>query len=94
MRPRERHAEKLRLLYLIQEQRADLTDECDQWLVATAPYDRGWIKLMGMKKYLAIGSSLMAVYTARHPNKVMQWGRRAVGIWGTVKLIRNTLSPR
>ncbi|QCR37323.1 YqjK-like family protein [Nissabacter sp. SGAir0207] len=90
----EREREKQRLLALIQQQRMDLTVGCEQWLEVTAPYDRGWIKLMGMKKYLAIGSSLMAVYTVRHPNKVVRLVRRGLGIWGTVKLVRNTLSPR
>ncbi|MGY4668494.1 hypothetical protein ACVW1D_003233 [Ewingella americana] len=41
-----------------------------------------------MRKYLVLGSSVLAIYGIRHPSKVVRWSRRAFGIWGTVQLFR------
>jgi hypothetical protein len=89
-----RQREKIRLMEMIIQQRLDLSASRKEWLRATASIDRGWLKIVDMKKYLIVGSSLLAVYGVRHPSKVVRWARRAVGIWGTVKLFRRTFNVR
>ncbi|MFW5401822.1 YqjK-like family protein [Yersinia sp. 2538 StPb PI] len=86
--------EKAALLHEIQQQRLDLANSTAHWLEVTAPYDRGWAQIVGMRKYLMIGSSLVALYGIRHPSKFIRWSRRAVGLWGTIRLFRNTFLLR
>jgi len=86
-----RAIEKVRLLRKIENQRAELSQASADWLDATAKIDRGWVKIVDMRKYLVVGSSLLAVYGIRHPSAVVRWSRRAFGIWGTVRLFRKTM---
>jgi hypothetical protein len=43
---------------------------------------------------MAIGSSVIALYGIRHPSKLIRWSRRALSVWGTVRLIRNALPKK
>lgn len=90
----DRVLEKVRLLRQIESQRAELSQAGTDWLDATAKIDRGWVKVVDMRKYLVVGSSLLAVYGIRHPSAVVRWSRRAFGIWGTVRLFRKTMMPK
>ncbi|HEI8867069.1 YqjK-like family protein [Serratia sp. AKBS12] len=85
---------KARLIRQIQQQRLDLADNKQQWLEKTERIDRGYQTLFGMRKYLVVGSSIMAVYGIRHPSKLIRWSRRALGAWGTIKLIRKTFTAK
>lgn len=85
---------KAKLLRQIQQQRLDLADNKEQWLDKTEHIDRGYQTVFGMRKYLLIGSSVVALYGLRHPTKLIRWSRRAFGAWGTLKLVRKTLSPK
>lgn len=89
-----RALEKVRLLRQIERQRGELSQVGADWLDATAKVDHYWVKLVDMRKYLVVGSSLLAVYGIRHPSAVVRWSRRAFGIWGTVRLFRKTLSHK
>ncbi|CQJ64139.1 inner membrane protein YqjK [Yersinia intermedia] len=86
--------EKAALLREIQQQRLDLAHSAAHWIEVTAPYDRGWAQIVGMRKYLMVGSSLVALYGIRHPSKLIRWSRRAVSIWGTIRLFRSTFFLR
>ncbi|ATM87555.1 MULTISPECIES: YqjK-like family protein [Yersinia] len=86
--------EKAALLREIQQQRLDLANSAAHWIEVTSPYDRGWAKIVSMRKYLMVGSSLLALYSVRHPKKLIRWSRRAVGAWGTIQLFRRTFSLR
>lgn len=84
----DRVIEKVKLLRQIDTQRAELAAGCVEWLDATAKVDRGWVTLIDMRKYLVLGSSVLAIYGIRHPSSVVRWSRRALSIWGTVQLFR------
>ncbi|MEE3651256.1 MULTISPECIES: YqjK-like family protein [unclassified Brenneria] len=89
-----RDKEKMQLLRKIQQQRLDLSAGKKQWLESTATCDRYWQNLMQWRKYWVIGSGFIALYGIRHPSRMIRWGRRAIGLWGTVRLFRKTFSLR
>lgn len=89
-----KQAKKLQLLHRVRQQRQDLSWEVEDWLVATARYDRGWQKLVSLRKYMVAGSSLIALYSLRHPSRLVLWTKRALGMLGTVKVLRNALGNR
>lgn len=89
---RERRKEQL--IRQIQQQRLDLAANKTLWLEKTEPFDRSWQTLYGLRKYMAIGSSVIALYGIRHPSKLIRWSRRALSVWGTVRLIRNALPKK
>ncbi|MFC3394307.1 YqjK-like family protein [Brenneria rubrifaciens] len=94
MSQQQRNREKAQLLRTIQQQRLDLSARKSEWLASTARYDRYWQNLVQWRKYWIVGSSLIALYGARHPLRFIRWGRRAIGLWGTAKLLRKTFSHR
>ncbi|HEY0208778.1 YqjK-like family protein [Acerihabitans sp.] len=85
---------KTQLLRRIHQQRLDLGAEKRAWYFATDRYDRGWNTLLSLRKYLIAGSSVLALYNIRHPSRFIRWTKRALGIMGTLKLIRSTLQSR
>ncbi|ABS46256.1 yqjK-like family protein [Yersinia pseudotuberculosis IP 32953] len=86
--------EKEALLREIQQQRLDLADNAARWVEVTAPFDRGWAQIVSMRKYLIAGGSLVALYSVRHPSKLLRWSRRAVSTWSTLQLFRRTFLSR
>ncbi|AGO57087.1 cell division MukB family protein [Serratia plymuthica 4Rx13] len=68
---------KEKLIRQIQQQRLDLAENKTLWLEKTERIDRGWQTLFGLRKYLVVGSSVMALYGIRHPSKLIRWSRRA-----------------
>lgn len=94
MSRREREARKADLLRLIQQQRLDLSAGRRDWLYATDGFDRGWLQLVSLRRYLAVGSSLVALWSVRHPRRIGRWFRRGFGLWSTWRLIRNRLPQR
>ncbi|MDR3430773.1 MAG: YqjK-like family protein [Rouxiella aceris] len=82
--------EKARLLRRIERERADLALAKAEWLTATTRLDHAWLKIIDMRKYLVVASSAVAIYSIRHPNKFIRWSRRALSLWGTLRLLRST----
>lgn len=89
-----REWKKEQLIRQIQPQRLDLAASKALWLEKTERLDRGWQTVFGMRKYLAIGSSLVALYGICHPRKLIRWSRCALGLWGTIRLFRKTFSQK
>jgi len=58
---------------------------------ATGAYDRGWNTLLSLRSWALVGSSVMAVWTIRHPNLLVRWARRGVGLWSAWRLVKKTL---
>lgn len=87
-----RKLKKALLLQKIKQQRADLVLERNAWLSYTAPFDKGWLTLFSHPKILAGGVGILAVFSLRHPRKLLLWSRRALGIWSTVKFVRSALN--
>ncbi len=83
--------EKARLIRKIERERADLAIAADEWLVSTTKLDQVWLKVVDARKYLVIASSAAAIYSIRHPSRLIRWSKRALSIWGTVRLFRKTL---
>ncbi|MBT9432752.1 YqjK-like family protein [Candidatus Sodalis endolongispinus] len=89
-----KHAKKLLLLRQIQQQRQALGAQSRQWLLATAPWDRRWIRVLSLRRYLIAGTSLLALYNGRHPSRLVRWAKRGIGILGAVKMVRKSLESR
>ena len=88
----ERAKRKAYLLSQVQQQRLDLSAARRDWLQVTGPYDRGWNTLLSLRGYAMIASSVLAIWTVKHPGRFMRWAKRGFGAWSTWRLIRNTLN--
>ncbi|HEY3984329.1 YqjK-like family protein [Cedecea sp.] len=88
----ERAKRKAYLLSQVQQQRLDLSAARRDWLQVTSPYDRGWNTLLSLRTYAMIASSVLAIWTVKHPGRFMRWAKRGFGAWSTWRLIRNTLT--
>lgn len=77
----ERERRKAQLLSQIQQQRLDLSASRREWLEATGAYDRRWNMLLSLRSWALVGSSVMAIWTIRHPNMLVRWARRGFGVW-------------
>ncbi|RPD99166.1 hypothetical protein BBB56_13470 [Candidatus Pantoea deserta] len=90
----EREARIHALLSDIQQQRLDLSAGRRDFLQSTAHYDRGWLTFLSMRRYLAIGSSALAIWSVRSPNKFMRLLKRGFGVWSTWRMVKAALPPR
>ncbi len=79
------------LLSEIQQQRLDLNAGCRDWRDATSRLDRGWNTLLNMRTWAIAGSSLVALWSVRHPRFLLRWGKRGVGLWSTWRVLRKAL---
>lgn len=86
--------DKALLLARIQQQRLELAQEKRRWLTTANHYDRYWRQLVGLRRYLLLGSGVLAVLGVRHRGRLLVWGRRAVKVWGVVNVFRSAFSPR
>ncbi|AXF77358.1 YqjK-like family protein [Erwinia tracheiphila] len=91
---RELSSRKAELLREVQQQRLDLSTAKKRWLESTARYDSGWLTLVSLRRYLAVSSSLIAVWSIRTPRKITRWARRGLGIWSSWRMLRNYLPRR
>lgn len=85
----ERERRKAQLLSQIQQQRLDLSASRREWLEATGAYDRRWNMLLSLRSWALVGSSVMAIWTIRHPNMLVRWARRGFGVWSAWRLVKN-----
>ncbi|MCL5501036.1 YqjK-like protein [Phytobacter palmae] len=90
----ERLKRKALLLSQIQQQRLDLTAARRDWLEATGAYDRGWNTFLSLRSWALVGSSFMAVWSVRHPNILMRWAKRGLGLWSVWRLVKSTLDQQ
>ncbi|WP_279049685.1 YqjK-like family protein [Cedecea davisae] len=88
----ERTKRKAHLLSQIQQQRLDLSATRRDWLQVTSPYDRGWNTLLSLRSYAMIASSVLAIWSVRHPSLLMRWAKRGFGAWSAWRMIRNALN--
>lgn len=54
-------------------------------------YDRGWNTLLSLRSWALVGSSVMAIWTIRHPNMLIRWARRGFGVWSAWRLVKATI---
>ncbi|MEB2705061.1 YqjK-like family protein [Citrobacter koseri] len=87
----ERQKRKALLLSQIQQQRLDLSAGRRDWLEATDSWDRGWNTLTSLRSWALVGSSVMAIWTIRHPNLLVRWAKRGFGIWSAWRLVKSTI---
>lgn len=90
----ERQKRKAFLLSQIQQQRLDLTASRRDWLESTGVYDRGWNLLLSLRAWALVGSSVMAVWSVRHPRFLVRWARRSFGLWSAWRLVKSTLKAQ
>lgn len=91
---RERDKRKAVLVQQIQQQRLDLSAGKKSFLTLTARYDRSWLTLMSLRRYVAVGSGLIAIWSVRHPRTLTRWAKRGMGLWSSWRMIRNFLPRR
>jgi hypothetical protein len=72
----ERQKRKAYLLSQIQQQRLDLSASRRDWIDATRRFDRGWNTFLSLRSWALVGSSVMAIWTVRHPNMLIRWASR------------------
>ncbi|MEG3110387.1 MULTISPECIES: YqjK-like family protein [Pantoea] len=94
MSRREREKRIHELLNQVQQQRLDLSAGRRDWLYGTAHYDRGWQTFLGLRRYLAVGSSALAIWSVRSPNKILRWAKRGFGLWSTWRMLKTALPQR
>ncbi|NIF21383.1 MULTISPECIES: YqjK-like family protein [Pantoea] len=94
MSRREREQRIHDLLGDIQQQRLDLSAARRDWLQHTAHYDRGWHTFINLRRYLAIGSGVLAIWSVRSPSLMLRWAKRGFGVWSTWRMIKSTLNQR
>lgn len=87
----DRLRRKALLLSEIQQQRLDLTAARRDWLDATRTYDRGWNTVMHLRTWVLAGSSVMAVWSVRHPRFLVRWAKRGLGLWSAWRLVKSAL---
>ena len=87
----ERERRKAWLLSQIQQQRLDLSASRRDWLNVTGAYDRGWNTLLSLRSWAVVGSSVMAIWSVRHPNFLLRWAKRGLGAWSAWRLVQTTL---
>lgn len=92
MSRQQRNDEKIRLLLRIEQQRLDLVAQTLSWREKTARYDHYWLQFMQWRRYWLLASGAVALYGMRHPNRLVRWVRRGVGLLGTLKLLRKTFT--
>ncbi len=91
MSRRKREVRKARLLSQIRQQRLDLSAARRDWFAVTGRYDHGFMTLLNLRRWITVGSGLMAIWSVRHPRGLFRWARRGVGLWSTWRLVRNRL---
>ncbi|EFB1671900.1 YqjK-like family protein [Escherichia coli] len=90
----ERERRKAQLLSQIQQQRLDLSASRREWLETTGAYDRRWNMLLSLRSWALVGSSVMAIWTIRHPNMLVRWARRGFGVWSAWRLVKTPLKQQ
>jgi hypothetical protein len=86
----ERQKRKAYLLSQIQQQRLDLSASRRDWIDATRRFDRGWNTFLSLRSWALVGSSVMAIWSVRHPNMLIRWARRGFGAWSAWRLVKAT----
>ncbi|MCS2170046.1 YqjK-like family protein [Scandinavium sp. TWS1a] len=82
---------KAYLLSKIQQQRLDLSASRRDWIETTDVYDRGWNTLLSLRAWALVGSSVMAIWSVRHPRFLVRWSRRGFGVWSAWRLVKSTM---
>ncbi|WP_348265492.1 YqjK-like family protein, partial [Salmonella enterica] len=57
----------------------------------TAACDRGWNPVLTLRSWALVGSSVMAIWTIPHPNMLVRWAKRDLGISSAWRLVKTTL---
>ncbi|MDU7020198.1 MAG: YqjK family protein [Enterobacter sp.] len=47
--------------------------------------------LLSLRSWALVGSSVMAIWTIRHPNMLIRWARRGFGVWSAWRLVKATI---
>ncbi|MXP56395.1 hypothetical protein FD727_01770 [Pantoea sp. Mhis] len=80
------------LIHQVQQQRLDLSSECNSWLRSTEKYDNYWMIISNIRRYLAIYSSTIAIWSIRSSSRIIRWVKFIVSLWNSWRMIKLTLS--
>ncbi|MDO2311261.1 YqjK family protein, partial [Escherichia coli] len=47
--------------------------------------------VLSLRSWALVGSSVMAIWSVRHPNMLIRWARRGFGAWSAWRLVKTTL---
>lgn len=92
MSDHERDRRKLALLIQVHQQRINLTLAKRDWLEVTEPYDRGWNKLIGLRRYIAMAAGILTIWNVRRPGKIVRLAKRGLSFWSTWRVVRTSLN--
>lgn len=79
---------KQMLVAQINQQRLELSNISQQWLVFTEPVDKLWCGMYSLKYLAWTGLVVIALAGWRRPARLLRLSRRIFGLWGTVHLIQ------
>lgn len=74
----QRHLKKAQLLQRIEQQRVQLSNECQNWLDSTQTLDNSWQRARRHPLLVSAGVALVAVYALRHPRRLLRKGQWAL----------------
>lgn len=95
MSSRKREARIQEFLNQVKQQRLDFSADRYDWFNSTSQYDRYWHTFLSLRRYLAICSSVMAIWSIRSSNhRIMRWAQRVLSLWSTWRMIKSAISPR
>ncbi|MXP67695.1 YqjK-like family protein [Pantoea sp. Aalb] len=80
-----------KLIDKINKQRKSLNTACTNWLNNTTRYDRIWMILLNIRRYLTLISSILAVISIKSPYRLIRWIKRGFGLWGLWRIIKSIM---
>lgn len=80
------------LIKQIEQQRLALSGATEDWLQATAPYDRSWQILVSFRPMLIAAVGLISVYTLKKPTRIFSLGKKALTTWSLVRSIQAAIN--
>lgn len=78
----QRHLKKAQLLQRIEQQRVQLSNECQNWLDSTQTLDNSWQRARRHPLLVSAGVALVAVYALRHPRRLLRKGQALFALRG------------
>ncbi|WWO98875.1 MAG: YqjK family protein [Candidatus Dasytiphilus stammeri] len=79
------HQHKQKLLGLIQEQRITLKSEYKEFKKILSRYQH---HLLTLRNIVIIISSIIAIFLAHSPRRLIRWSKRCMAIWKICKFLR------
>lgn len=84
-------AKKQLLIKRIERQRGDLAASSEDWLRATAPYDRTWKTLVTFRPLFIAATGLLSIYSLKKPQRILQLSKKTLTIWSIARTVQSAI---